>query len=268
MFLAGGLLSVFRRPAARIGLLLSLALVTVGFFATESRGGLVALGVATLTALVVARGQRARILGLVTAAASGLTVWALTNPGALARITDFGGGGNGREDQWTIAWRIFKGHPLIGVGLNNFQTVEARYTLQPGRLAHVHLLAEVPELVHNTYLQLLAETGVIGFVGFLAVIFGSLRCSWLAARRFDAIGQRSYANLSRAVLMGTVGMLAALFFLSVGNDERLWVLFALGPVLLAVARRWPEERHELSPRRGGPSRSLRAAPPGEPKLVS
>jgi O-antigen ligase len=268
LFLAGGLLNVFRRPVARIGLLLSLALVMGGFFATQSRGGLLALGAATFAALVVARGQRARILGLVTTAAAGLALWVSTNPAALSRITDFGGGGSGREDQWTIAWRIFKGHPLIGIGLNNFQAVEARFTLQPGRLTHVNLLAEVQEGVHNTYLQLLAETGVIGLVAFLAVVIGSLRCSLLAARRFDAIGQPRYANISRAVLMGTIGMLAALFFLSVGNDDRLWVLFALGPALLAVARRWPDKGHELSPRRRDLSDSLGAARRGEANVVS
>lgn len=260
MFLAGGLLSVFRRPAARVVLLLALGLVTAGFLATQSRGGLLALGAATLAALLLSRGHRARLLGLVAVAASGVAVWTLTNPDALSRITDIGGGGNGREDQWTIAWRIFTGHPVLGIGLNNFQAVEGRYTLQPGGLTHVRLLAETPELVHNTYLQLLAETGVLGLLAFLVVAVASLRCSLLAARRFEAIGESRYASVARAVLMGTIGMLAALFFLSIGDDERLWVLFALGPVLLAVASRWAGSAGQSIQDRSPPHASIAAAP--------
>ena len=47
-------------------------------------------------------------------------------------------------------------------------------------------------------------------------------------------------------------MLAALFFITDGNDVRLWVLFALGPVLLALAVRLhadPVRRQPPRPRR-------------------
>ena len=37
--------------------------------------------------------------------------------------------------------------------------------------------------------------------------------------------------------MGTVAMLVALFFISDGNDVRLWVLLAMGPALLTLAGR-------------------------------
>jgi len=37
------------------------------------------------------------------------------------------------------------------------------------------------------------------------------------------------------VLLGTLGMLAADFFLSGGHDTRLWTLLALGPALLAAS---------------------------------
>ena len=38
-------------------------------------------------------------------------------------------------------------------------------------------------------------------------------------------------------MMGTIGMLAALFFITNGDDQRLWVLLALGPVMLGISRR-------------------------------
>jgi O-antigen ligase len=239
IFIAGGLIGVYRRPAARIALLFALAFITIGFFAAESRGGILALGFALVAAFVLLPNQRARVLGWTTIAAVGLVGYLHFRPGSLDRLTHFGGGGSGRLDAWTVAWRIFRAHPLIGVGLDNFTVLEPRYALSSGTLSDVRVVAETPVLVHNTYLQLLVETGPIGLFAVLIVIFASLRASLLAARRFDALGRSDYANLARAVLIGAIGILAANFFISNGNDFELWILLALGPVLLTLARNWP-----------------------------
>lgn len=239
MFLCAGLWSLTSRRLARVALLLSFVVVTVGFFATQSRGGLLSLAFAAAAGLVLLPRQRKRLLGLAGAAGVGLGIVAAANPGAIARMTDVGGGTSGRSDLWTVAWKIFTDHPWIGIGLENFPTIEPRYTLRSGPLTRVDLVAEIPHLVHNVYLQLLTETGIVGFSIFLVVILGSLRASWLAARLFDAGGHVAYGDLARAALMATIAMLAAQFFISDGDDWRLWILLALGPVLLSVARRTP-----------------------------
>ena len=153
------------------------------------------------------------------------------------RITNFGGGTSGRSEIWTVAWKIFTDHPWVGIGLSNFQTVEPRYTLKSGAITRVELISEDPHLVHNVYLQLLTETGVVGALIFLVVIAGCLRASWLAAHQFDAIGRVRYGDLARAVLMAEIAMLSAQFFISDGEDWRLWILLGLGPVMLSLARR-------------------------------
>ena len=100
----------------------------------------------------------------------------------------------------------------------------------------MHLVAETPEVVHNAYLQLLVENGVIGLVLFLTIVFLALRCAWRAIGRFGLIGDESMANLARAVMIAIIAMLAANFFISDVNDFRLWILFALGPVMLTIAK--------------------------------
>jgi O-antigen ligase len=237
MFLCAGLWSLAAKGRTRIALLLAFVTVTVGFFATQSRGGLLSLAFAAIAGLVLLPRQRKRLLGLAGAAGVGLGIVSAVNPAAIARMTDVGGGTSGRSDLWTVAWKIFTDHPWVGIGLENFQTVEPRYTLRSGELTRVDLVAETPHLVHNVYLQLLTETGVVGFALFLVVILGSLRASWLAARRFDASGHVAYGDLARAALMAAIAMLAAQFFISDGDDWRLWILLALGPVLLSVAQR-------------------------------
>jgi len=252
MFVAGGLIGVYRRPAARVALSIALAFITVGFFATESRGGVLALAFALVAAFVLLPHQRARVLGWSLIAATGLVVYLQFRPHALDRLTHFGGG-SGRSDEWAIAWKISRAHPLAGVGLDNFTILEPRYALQVGKVSDVRLVAEMPQIVHNTYLQLLAETGVIGLIAFLIVVLGSVRATWKAARRFDALGRSDYANLAQAVLIGAIGILAANFFLTNGNDFRLWILLALGPVMLTIAKEWRVE--------GQPSADLRRPAP-------
>jgi O-antigen ligase len=237
MFLLIGLFAVYRRTWARVSLALAFLLMAVGFFATQSRGGLIALAVATLAAFVIAPRQRARILGLAALLALAGGILVAATPGALSRITDVGGGTSGRNDLWRVAWQVFKTHPFAGVGAGNFQVVEAHYVLSPGGITRIQYFTDTPLLVHNTFLQLLAETGVLGLAGFLAVVVGSLWSGVRAARLFEELGRSDYADLTRSITMGTVGMLTALFFISDGDDLRLWVLFGLGPALWGIATR-------------------------------
>ena len=237
IFLCAGLWSLAQRGLARLGLLLAFIVITIGFFATQSRGGLLSLVFAAVAGLLLLPLQRRRILGLAGAAGVALVIIAFVNPGAIARMTNVGGGTSGRSDIWTVSWNIFSNHRWVGVGLENFPVVEPHYTLKVGALNRVDLIAESPHLVHNLYLQLLTETGVIGFLIFLVFIAGCLRASWLAAQRFDANGRVGHGDLARATLMAAIAMLAAQFFISDGDDWRLWILLSLGPVLLSLARR-------------------------------
>ena len=65
MFLAAGLVTGVRGRRAKVSLWLALGFIAVGFIATESRGGLVALVVSGLAALVLLPEQRRQILGAI-----------------------------------------------------------------------------------------------------------------------------------------------------------------------------------------------------------
>ena len=234
--LAGVLVGQVRDPVARITLVVTAVVLTSGLAATQSRGGLVAAVVAGFVAIVVQRRRLAALVGVglvvLTAAA-----WFASAPGAWERVTDWDGGGTGRTELWTVAWRMFEDHPITGVGLNNFRAESQAYVREPGRLEFVHLIAEKPGVVHNTYLQLLAETGVVGLALFLAAVAGCLRALWRAVRRFEQAGELLMAALARGVIVAAAGLLAASFFLSNATDARLWVLLALGPALYCISRR-------------------------------
>jgi len=61
-----------------------------------------------------------------------------------------------RWDYWMETIKIIEKHPLNGVGIGNFNLPSSRYT-------------------HNSYLQILAETGILGLASFLWLVISVLR---------------------------------------------------------------------------------------------
>jgi O-antigen ligase len=214
----------------------AIALLIVGLGATQSRGGMLAAIVALLAAFVLMRGRRMAVAATTVALACVAVAYLAVEPAALHRIaTASEDRGNGREDLWLVAQRMSADHPIAGVGLDNFPVRSGDYVREPGTLRFVDLVAERPHEVHNTYLQLLAETGAIGLGLFAAIVAAALGSARRAARRFEALGAVALARFSRSVLVAQVGVLVAAAFLSIGSRATLWVLLSLGPLLLGVA---------------------------------
>jgi O-antigen ligase len=240
---AGIMLAMVLFVTARRGGERSLAAGCVGLLAlalaaSQSRGGMIAGVVLVLAALVLFKRQRAWVLAFVAVVAAVIAAWFSVSPSAWERIQDVDNGGSGRTDLWTLSWRAFEDNPITGVGLFNYSAAAPDYTDESGALSRIDLLMRHEhEVVHNAYLQVLSDTGVVGLVLFLTVIGASVAAAVRAARRFEALGDRAMETISRGVVAATVGVLAASFFISNEVDKRLWVLLAVGPALLAVASR-------------------------------
>jgi O-antigen ligase len=234
--IAAGLIPGTRKVLLRWLLIIAIGVMVGGIVASESRGGGIAALVVVLAAFAFFRGRRRWVLAFVLLSAGVATAWFVASPSAWQRVTAIQADqGSGRTDEWTVAWRAGSGHPVVGVGLNNFQQIAGQYVRQPGLMTHVNVLVDQPHFVHNVYLQFFAETGIVGLGLFLAFVATCLTAMWRAARRFEAARDGPMTALAESVLVGMIGMLAASTFISDGNDQRLWLLLALGPALLAVA---------------------------------
>ncbi len=233
--LALGLLAVSARGWTRVLAIAALPVAGVGLIATESRGGMLALAV-VLAGLPFALRSTRRIVpaGLVLAAVATVT-FALLTPGSLVRLSDTKDG-TGREELWRVAVHMAEDHPF-GVGFNGFRTSSSQYALEPGQIEHLSQVVGRPIVVHNTYLQFLAELGIVGLLAFLAVVGLSLRSAHVAARRYLLAGDSGMAALSRAWMVALTGFLVASAFVSFGFSYRMWTLLAVGPALLTVASR-------------------------------
>ena len=235
--LAAGLLPSVRDPIAKVGVGAAIAALALALAATESRGGIIGAAAALVAAVGLARGQRAEAaaFGVFVVIAAG--AFFLASPSALERATNFNGGGGGRTELWLVAWRMSEDRPLVGVGVANFRFESHNYVREPGNLKFVRQIVDVPLVAHNVYLQQLAETGIVGLALLLSVIAACLTAAVRAARRFDALGDGAMATLARASAIAMVGFLVASTFISDGTDKRLWIVLALGPALLGLARR-------------------------------
>jgi O-antigen ligase len=232
--LAFGLGAASSRGWVRLAVAAAVALLTIGLITTGSRGGLVAAVVAAIAVLVLAKRRRAWVIAglLLIIGVGGMYVSA--DPDAWERISDFSES-SGRGELWTVAWQIWQDNPAVGVGLQGFVDHSADYARALGPLEFSEFLAEEPKFVHNTYLELLAETGIVGLVLFVILVVACIRSAWQAAVHFDRQGDLAMATLARSVIAAVIAMLAAAFFISGSADRRLWVLLALGPALAASA---------------------------------
>lgn len=152
----------------------AVALGLAALFLTGSTGALVALtaGIVAFAVLALTRSsgrRRAVVAGGVLGAV--LLLLVLTTPlvDAMARRSM---SMHVRQVYWQAAASIIKAVPLGGVGLDNFR--EYYFQAKP----------ETPQETmhaHNDYLQVLAETGVFGFLAFAAILALGLRKALPAA---------------------------------------------------------------------------------------
>ncbi|MDQ2677010.1 MAG: O-antigen ligase family protein [Actinomycetota bacterium] len=258
---AVSLLAIPIRLVARWAIGAALLVLVIGLVMSGSRGGFLAAGGAIVTAFFVFKYRRAYVLAA-TAVIIGIGALAFLNvPDAWERMTDFNED-NGRSSLWTVGARMWEDQPVTGVGLNNFVVHSADYVREPGTLENTELVVERPHVPHNTYLQILAEAGVVGLALFLLVCAGCVRAAMLAAREFEARGEMGLGTLTRGIVVATASVLAASMFLSATTDKRLWLLLALGPVMLGLARRVQSMPPAPAPRAGLRDRAQPVQPRG------
>jgi O-antigen ligase len=95
-----------------------------------------------------------------------------------------------RTEYWRASWRIFRDHPITGVGLGAFPAIYPAY----GRSS---VKQERLEQTHNDYLQLLTDAGLLGALLGLWFIFEIIRS---ARRQWPQLAQaRSH---DRALIIG------------------------------------------------------------------
>ena len=204
---------------------------------TGSRGGIVAFG-AVLLMLLLTRttglGIGSKTLLVVLLAASGFLMRDKIDVERYLTLSDLSSDYNltsqgGRIELWKEAIGLSLAHPLTGVGVNSFAFANdvAR------RLAgETHLRWEA---VHNSYLQVAAEVGLIGFTVYMLIYLRSVRTFFRLSRsRPQSAEALEIAALSGFMLLGFAGLMICGFFLSQGYSIFSTLYFALAASLARI----------------------------------
>jgi O-antigen ligase len=232
-----GLIATLPRGSTARRLAVAAAVImAVGLVDTGSRGGLVALA-AGLCAAILLGGQwrvRAAQVTLVLAVLVPFYLFVLAPSAAQQHLNS--SSSTGRTDLYKVGLKMFEAHPVLGVGSGNFPIAESQYVDQVGTITRPDIIVDAPRVTHDTYLELADELGLPGLLAFLAIAIGSLSCALRAARLYERAGVQAYALLARMLALGLITQLTAAFFISNYYEHLLWLLLALPPALLAVAR--------------------------------
>lgn len=128
---------------------------------------------------------------------------------------------------WQGAWKIIENNWLTGVGLGNFSLALAHYLpVKSFQIFHAH----------NTYLHLLAETGILGFISAAIFYATTVRKAYHV---YAKSANQQVANLGLAILVAMLGLLVHGLVDATLFAPQLTVFFwILAGLVRNLAERW------------------------------
>lgn len=134
------------------------------------------------------------------------------------------GSARGRLNAWETSWLVFLDYPWFGVGPNNFEVVFHQYSPEPDRF-RVH---------HNSYLQILSESGLPALLLFLTALAATL---W-KLQRLRGDTQLAWAETyARMLQISIIAFCVGGMFLNMAYTELIYALIGLSVALEVVARK-------------------------------
>lgn len=171
--------------------LLALLFAVPALLFSYARGSIVAIAIGALVWLAFLRPRlAAAVAAIVVVSAIALAPATLKerfNPQATK--SDF----IDRVDLWNGAIEMYREHPILGVGVNNYAIAYPNLPKTP-TVAPEHRLildeqTQIPPHAHNLYLNTLAEEGILGAFALLGLIIFSVSAVYRGSRIPDPVGR-------------------------------------------------------------------------------
>lgn len=209
--------------------LLTCLILFLSIIETQSRGGL--LGALSVFGYFTSKYIRSRTLLVILTLVAAISLYIIA--GIDVRVS--GGAAEagidasamGRLYAWEAAFKMALDNPLTGVGLDNFYYNYFFYSSHWDGINHA---------VHSTWFGVLAETGVVGLIVFIALIVSLVKTS---LRSISLLTKQSDITLSvgaNAVLSGLIGTIVSGTFLTQGFVWPIYILAALTIVINRIVQ--------------------------------
>ena len=206
----------------RLGLIATIGMIVtfLGVFFTVSRTGMVLLFTAIVLMILLNPQRKRNFLLIVIFLIAIFTLTLMSDsifkviesifPSILQGTDTIGL----RYKLWGAGWRMWLDYPLQGIGIGMYP-VQLRY------YAGYDMPAKFWRAVtHNMYLQVLSETGIIGFGIFITMIVITLKNLWPKHQKGDALG----ASLRTAWLIIFMVMLLGGVTMNQSADKIIWIV--------------------------------------------
>lgn len=178
-------LAAFAVGRVRAALVAAAAVTAVALALTFSRGAWLAalVGVLVLLALVPGRVRGTVPLVVIALVLAGavLVQWSDRLEAEARSIFSLTTNRN-RMVLWRISWTMVRDRPLTGSGLNTFGVLYPRYRTPDA-------VDEAPPFAHNIFLNMAVEGGVLGALGFAAMVGAGFVAAWRWLGRPGALGR-------------------------------------------------------------------------------
>ncbi len=227
-FLAAAVMETRGRQRWVWGALL-LAVVS-GIVSTQSRGGFLGMGAAAFILLREKVKSRWLQFGIL---AFGMA--ALLAVSGMSKRSSGGGDGEGidesaqgRLDAWKAGARMAKARPLLGVGYDRFADNYPTYVTDAviwGKLE-----------AHNSFVKAAAETGIVGFIPFMALVVLSFKSARRLRERRNELDDPLERAAAGALFPTVTAFFISAFFLS---QCWSWFTFTLIALIAATERSLP-----------------------------
>ena len=128
----------------------------------------------------------------------------------------------GRASENLTSIAMFLDHPLLGVGYFNYELYYLQYAEQIGLAPDASARA-----AHNLYLQVLAETGLLGLTAFLTLLWAAIKGALDSFRKFKSSNRKELVSMTVAIGAGFAGYLAAAVFVHAAYPRYLWLIIGV-----------------------------------------
>jgi len=224
---------IIRDRAARVPWALAFLLLSGTLLATLSRGALVGLAALAVWGVLSRRLPFAGVaVGagvLITVAVLSLTFFA---PLLQQRLDYKGNYDNknvaSRQATWSAALQMAADRPLLGIGPARFGEEAVNYVRN-------NPIASDKPVVHNSYLDVLAESGPVAMLAFLVFLGGTWRLIGRARDATIAAGDIDGRRLTTAMQATMVPAIVSAMFLSQQLTTPFWLIGALATVMARSA---------------------------------
>lgn len=136
----------------------------------------------------------------------------------------------GRASENLTAWEVFRDYPYFGVGLSNYSSHYPEYSKKLGFAPSAS-----EREAHNLYLEVAAETGVVGLAVFSVLIWVAITTVLSVRKKFKQAMMNDYVGLTTAFFIAMIGFLTAHIFIHNAYPRYFYTIIGIALSLRLVA---------------------------------